>query len=42
MVQGVPRGASWISHRIIEAEIEELQGFFTKVVELNDSEVEES
>lgn len=41
VVQGFPHGASWTSYHISK-EIEQLQGFFTRVLELPHSELEEA
>lgn len=42
MVQGPPKGPSWTSHWISEKEIDKLQAFFTKVLELPEVMLEDS
>lgn len=42
VVPGFHRGATWTSHRISEKELEQLQRFFSRVLEIPHAEVEES
>lgn len=42
VIQGTVRGPSWTSQRITEGEINELQSYFSKVLELPEEMMEES
>lgn len=42
VVQGTSHGASWTSHRIFKEEIEQVQGYFSKVLELPHAMMDDS
>lgn len=42
VVQRPPRGLTWTSHKISIKEIDQLQAYFSKVLELSESVMEES
>lgn len=42
VVQGVQQGSSWMSHRLSAEELEQLQAFSSKILELPEAGLEEA